>query len=215
MSKGSHKRGDRGKRGQRRAHNQSSRKPQYTLRFTEMGHDTLAEIFNQYRDRPLYYVLDAQGEPVPLGKSFMLTSEERARWQAFADDLAAWTLEETIVPNPEHLDYPVIVHTAFLARDISEPGEAHVLFKTSFMDKTATERLAAIKSEEEEGDDGSWLVEEIPPIPPEVTTLAIKLGLGDDPEAFDAWERLYCTRAEALAGHAETVRWVRLSLGVF
>jgi hypothetical protein len=193
---------------------QTSSRTQYGLQFTEKGRDILAEIFDQYRNKPLYYVLDEQGEAVPLGQNHLLTTEERVRWQACYDDPRARTLAETVVPNPDAPEYPVVVHTAFEARDISFafllPNGAPVLWRTALLDEPLDVREAAA----EEEDDGSWLVEPPPETPPEVAALARNLGLSNG-DAFDDWSRVYSTREEAMRGHEETVRWVRRALGVF
>jgi hypothetical protein len=224
MSKSSDR--GRGKQQRRGAHKRASKqpgrtdnRPQYGLRFTEKGRDALAEIFDQFRDKPLYYVLDEHGEAVPLGQNHLLTTEERARWHACYDDPRARTLAETVIPNPDAPAYPVVVHTAFEARDISFayplPNGVPVLWRTGFLDEPMDVReAAAAAAEEEEEDDGSWLVEPPPETPPEVEALARKLGLSDG-DAFDEWSRVYSTREEAVRGHEETVRWVRRALGVF
>ncbi len=80
---------------------QTSSRPHYGLQFTEKGRDTLAVVFDQYRNKPLYYVLDEQGEAVPLGQNHLLTTEERAQWRACYDDPRARTLAETVIPNPD------------------------------------------------------------------------------------------------------------------
>jgi hypothetical protein len=223
MSKSSDR--GRGRRQRRTAHTRTSRqpgqtngRPRYGLQFTEKGHDILAEIFDQYRNKPLYYVLDKQGEAVPLGQNHLLTTEERARWEACYDDPRARTLAETVIPNPDAPQYPVVVHTAFEARDIAFafplPNGAPVLWRTGLLDEPLDVREATTAADAEEEDDGSWLAEPVPETPPEVEALARKLGLSDG-EAFDDWCRVYSTREEAVRGHDETVRWVRRALGVF
>jgi len=222
MSKSSD--GGRGRRQRRTVHKRASRqpgqtnsRPQYGLQFTEKGRDTLAAIFDQYRNKPLYYVLDEQGEAVPVGQNHLLTTEERARWQACYDDPRARTLAETVIPNPDAPEYPVVVHTAFEAQDVSFafvlPNGAPVLWRTALLDEPLGVREAAAEAEEED-DGGSWLVEPRPETPPEVEALARKLGLSDS-DALDDWSRVYSTREEAMRGHDETVRWVRRALGVF
>jgi hypothetical protein len=180
----------------------------------EKGRD-LMRINDRYRDRPQYYVLDEQGEPVPIGRGHGLTREEVARWLAFKDDVAARTLEETIIPNPEHPTHPVVVHTTFVGMDLSDafplPDGAPALWETSLLDKPPAEVVAGAEAKAEEGD-GSGLLDDEPPAPPEVVALAGKLGL--DVEAFEEWRKVYGTREAALQGHAETVRWVRRALGV-
>lgn len=168
----------------------------------------MAGIFGRYGDRPSYYVLDEQGEPVPIEKGRGgLTREEVARWLAFQHDAAARTVEETIIPNPEHPTHPVVVHTHFVGIDLSDafplPDGAPVLWETSLPGKPFPEAAA---------DDGSGPLEDEPPAPPEVVALAGKLGL--DVEAFEEWRKLYGTREAAVQGHAETVRWIRRALGV-
>jgi hypothetical protein len=222
MSKSSNR--GRGRWQRRGAHKRASKQPGQTndrprdgLRFTEKGRDTLAAIFDQYRNKPLYYVLDEQGEAVPLGQNHLLTTEERARWQACYDDPRARTLAETVIPNPDAPAYPVVVHTAFEARDISFafllPNGAPVLWRTALLDEPLDVREATAAAEEED-DGGSWLTEPPPETPPEVEALARKLGLSDS-DALDDWSRVYSTREEAARGHDETVRWVRRALGVF
>jgi hypothetical protein len=221
MSKSSDRGRGRQQRRRRTAHkpaskqpDQTSSRPRYGLRFTEKGREALAEIFDQYRNKPLYYVLNEQGEAVPLGQNHLLTTEERARWHACYDDPRARTLAETVIPNPDAPEYPVVVHTAFEAQDVSFayplPNGAPVLWRTGFLDEPMDVREAAA----EEEDDGSWLLEPPPETPPEVEALARKLGLSDG-DAFDEWHRVYSTREAALQGHEETVRWVRRALGVF
>lgn len=188
--------------------------PRYGVRFTEKGRDTLADIYAEYRDRPLYYVLDEQGEAVPLGRNYLLTVDERTCWRACYDDPERRTLQETIIPNPEHPAYPVVVHTAFDARDISFafplPGGAPALWSTALLDEPLAETGKRAESEE---DDGSWLVEPVPEPPPELVALAHRLGM--DMDQYLDWRRVYSTRAEAQHGHDETVRWVRAALGTF
>jgi hypothetical protein len=202
MSKSSDR--GRGRRQRRGAHKRASKqpgqtdsRPQHGLRFSEKGRDMLAEILDQYRNKPLYYVLDEQGQAVPLGQNHLLTTEERARWQACYDDPRARTLAETVIPNPDAPKYPVVVLTAFEARDISFafplPNGAPVLWRTGLLDEPLDMREAAAAAEEEEEDDGSWLAEPQPETPPEVEALARKLGLSNG-DAFDDWCRVYSTR---------------------
>ena len=180
----------------------------------------MAGIFGRYGDRPSYYVLDEQGEPVPIGKAHGLTREEVARWLASQHDAAARTVAETIIPNPEHPTHPVVVHTHFVGIDLSDvfplPDGAPALWETSFLHKSFPEvaKDAEAEAAEAEEDDGSGLSEDEPPAPPEIVALAGKLGL-PDVEAFEEWRTVYGTREAAGQGHAETVRWVRRALGVF
>jgi hypothetical protein len=53
---------------------------------------------NRNRNRPFYYVLDGHGEAVPIGQGDGLTREEVARYLAFKRDVAARTVEKTIIP---------------------------------------------------------------------------------------------------------------------
>jgi hypothetical protein len=195
---------------------QTSSLPPYGLRSTEKGHDLMAGIFD--RDRPFYYMLEAQGEAMPIGKGHGLTGEEVARWLASQHDVAARTMAETVIPNPEHPTHPVVVHTAFVGLDLSAafplPDGAPALWETSLLDKTLAEVATDEEAEAEAEDDGSGLLEDELPAPPEVVALAGKLGL-PNVEAFEEWRTVYGTREAALQGHAETVRWVRRALGVF
>jgi hypothetical protein len=176
----------------------------------------MAGIFRRYGDRPSYYVLDEQGEAVPIGRGHGLTGEEVARWLAFQHDAAARTLEESIVPNPEHPSHPVVVHTAFVGIDLSFafplPDGAPALWETSLLDKPLAEVATDAKAVVEEDDRTSLLGDESP-APPEVVALTGKLGL-PDVDAFEEWRKVYGTREAALQGHAETVRWIRRALGV-
>ena len=178
----------------------------------------MAGIFDRFRDRPFYYVLDEQGEAVPIGKGHGLTREEVVRWLAFQHDAAARTVEETIVPNPEHPTHPVVVHTHFVGIDLSDvfplPDGAPALWETSFLHKPFPEVATDAEAEAEaEEDDGSGRLGDEPPTPPEVVALAGKLGL-PDVEAYEEWRKLYGSREAAVQGHAETVRWIRRTLGV-
>jgi hypothetical protein len=168
----------------------------------------MAGIFGRYGDRPSYYVLDEQGEPVPIGKAHGLTREEVARWLASQHDAAARTVEETIVRNPEHPTHPVVVHTHFVGIDLSDVfpllDGAPALWETSLPGKPFPEVAT---------DDGAGLLGDEPPAPPEVVALAGKLGL-PDVEAFEEWRKLYGNREAAVQGHAETVRWIRRALGI-
>jgi hypothetical protein len=182
----------------------------YGIRFTEKGRDLMAGIFDRSRDRPYYYVLDEQGEAVPIGKGHGLTAEEVARWLAFQGDVAARTVEETLIPNPEHPTHPVVVHTAFVGIDLTDafplPDGAPACWRTSLLDKPLAEVVADAAAEAvAEEDDGSWLLGDEPATRPEVVALAGKLGLPDG-AAFEEWTQVYSTRAEALRGHEETVR---------
>ncbi len=175
----------------------------------------MAGLFDQ--DRPEYYVLDEHGEAVPIGQGDGLTREEVARWLAFKRDVAARTVEKTIIPISEHPTYPVVVQTAFVGLDLSDvfplPDGAPALWETSFLDKPLAEVSTDEEAEAEAADDGSGLLEDEPPAPPEVVARAGKLGL-PNVEAFEEWRTVYGNR-EAVQGHAETVRWVRRALGVF
>jgi hypothetical protein len=179
----------------------------------------MAGINDRSRDRPHYYVLDEQGEVVPIGTGHGLAAEEVARWLAAQDDVAARTVAETSIPNQVHPTHPVVVHTAFAGIDLADafplPDGAPALWQTSLLDKPLTEVLADAKAGAEvEEDDGSWLLGDEPSTRPEIAALAAKLGLPDG-AAFEEWRKVYRTREAALQGHAETVQWVHRALGVF
>jgi hypothetical protein len=194
----------------------AARRATRARQFTEKGRALMAGIFGWYGDWPSYYVLDEQGEAVPIGNGHGLTAEELARWLASQHDAVARTVEETIIPNPEHPTHPVVVHTHFVGRDLSDvfplPDGAPALWETSFLHKSFPEVATAAEAEAEE-DDGSGLLGDEPPAPPEVVALAGKLGL-PEVEAFEEWRKLYGNREAAVHGHAETVRWIRRALGV-
>jgi len=173
---------------------------------------------NRNRNRPFYYVLDGHGEAVPIGQGDGLTREEVARYLAFKRDVAARTVEKTIIPISEHPTYSVVVQTAFVGIDLSIafplPDGAPALWETSFLHTPRADVAKDAEAEAAEEDDGSGLSEDEPPTPPEIVALAGKLGL-PDVEAFEEWRTVYGTREAAVQGHAETVRWVRRALGVF
>jgi hypothetical protein len=129
--------------------------PRYSVAFTEQGRDTLAEIYGEFRDKPLHYVLDEHGEAVPLGQTYLITADERARWRACFYDPVQRTLKETIIPNPEHPAFPVVVHTAFEALDTSFafplPDGAPVLWRTALLDKPMRSRRERAEEEEDDG----------------------------------------------------------------
>src|SRR5260221_7851768 len=158
----------------------------------------MAGIFDRDRNqnRPFYYVLDGQGEAVPIGKDHGLTREEVARWLAFKRDVAARTVEETIIPNAEHPTYSVVVQTAFVGLDLSVafplPDGAPALWETSFLHTPRADVAKDAEAEAAEEDDGSGLSEDEPPTPPEIVALAGKLGL-PDVRAFEEWRTVYCT----------------------
>lgn len=207
----------RGRGRRRQTARRTGQQVQYGVQFTDKGRAALAEVFAQFRDRPLYYLLGEDGEPTPLGTSHLLGAEEKDRWRAFLDDAAARTLQETRIDNPEHPHYPVFVHTAFTAQDISFafplPDGTPALWQTTLLEESMADMEAAAKRAEAEPDDGSWLLKGAPDVLPEEVSLAGKLGLSVDD--LGEWVRVYGTRDQALEGHEETVRWIRRALGSF
>src|SRR5258708_20737143 len=105
MSKSSDR--GRGRRQRRTVHTraskqpgQTSSRPGYGLRFTEKGRDILAEVFDQYRNKPLYYILDEQGEAVASGQDPLLTTGNAARGGAGLDDPRERAVAEPATSDP-------------------------------------------------------------------------------------------------------------------